>query len=421
MCCKTALQLSQILSDFTPHAASYTPLSATDQQCVNDRDVLGLFLSGAGLSGTLPKQMSALTGLQILLLGQNPGLAGVWPASLEPLGLQVLDVQNTSLLACQTEPTSRQLSESSCQLPAWLEYSTLYSDSMPGQIGMVCPRIFLSSTDKSDASLSTLWQLLAVEEQLSPGGAVSCSVGFFKAAGCSCAAEGHVVTAPTRLDCSNAATNQMPEGQLSSSCGSSAQWDSARAIEAADSSIWICAEPAADPAVINHDKTVRLRIIILLTALPILVLATGYLVFRWRKASLKASVKGNTGGPAGGELTMQAKRSRFPGTPSIALTKGRGVLAVSDVMVTWVVTDVEGSTQLWEWNPAVMGAAVEQHNVILRGLLEQHGGHEVRTDGDSFTLAFHDAADAVAYCIQVLWVVAGVCGLHCTALSCPFI
>eukprot|EP00879_Flechtneria_rotunda_P033594 GHRR01037223.1.p1 GENE.GHRR01037223.1~~GHRR01037223.1.p1 ORF type:complete len:116 (+),score=22.79 GHRR01037223.1:561-908(+) len=86
-----------------------------------------------------------------------------------------------------------------------------------------------------------------------------------------------------------------------------------------------------------------------------------------------------------------------------------------------VVTDVGGSTQLWEWNPAVMGAAVEQHNVILRGLLEQHGGHEVRTDGDSFTLAFHDAADAVAYCIQVLWVVAGVCGLHCTALSCPFI
>lgn len=66
-----------------------------------------------------------------------------------------------------------------------------------------------------------------------------------------------------------------------------------------------------------------------------------------------------------------------------------------------VVTDVEGSTQLWEWDSVVMGAAVEQHNVVLRGLLDQYGGHEVRTDGDSFTLAFHDAADAVAYCIQV--------------------
>lgn len=38
----------------------------------------------------------------------------------------------------------------------------------------------------------------------------------------------------------------------------------------------------------------------------------------------------------GGEMTMVAKRSRFPGTPSIALAKGRGVLAVSEVLVTWV-------------------------------------------------------------------------------------
>lgn len=71
-----------------------------------------------------------------------------------------------------------------------------------------------------------------------------------------------------------------------------------------------------------------------------------------------------------------------------------------------VATDVEGSTQLWEWDPVVMGAAVEQHNVVLRRLLEQHGGHEVRTDGDSFTLAFHDATDAVAYCIQVSMITA---------------
>lgn len=39
---------------------------------------------------------------------------------------------------------------------------------------------------------------------------------------------------------------------------------------------------------------------------------------------------------ANGELTMVAKRSRFPGTPSIALAPGKGVLAVSEVLVTWV-------------------------------------------------------------------------------------
>lgn len=38
---------------------------------------------------------------------------------------------------------------------------------------------------------------------------------------------------------------------------------------------------------------------------------------------------------------------------------------------------------------------------VMRGLLPEYGGHEVRTDGDSFTLAFHDAIDAVEYCLKV--------------------
>lgn len=61
---------------------------------------------------------------------------------------------------------------------------------------------------------------------------------------------------------------------------------------------------------------------------------------------------------------LTAKQGRFPGTPSIALSKGKGVLALSDVLVTWVVTDVEGSTQLWEWEPAVMDEAIELHNQV---------------------------------------------------------
>ncbi len=48
-----------------------------------------------------------------------------------------------------------------------------------------------------------------------------------------------------------------------------------------------------------------------------------------------------------------------------------------------------------------MGRAIELHNAALRGLLEEHCGHEVRTDGDSFTLAFHDGVDAVEWCLQV--------------------
>lgn len=47
---------------------------------------------------------------------------------------------------------------------------------------------------------------------------------------------------------------------------------------------------------------------------------------------------------ANGEMTLMAKRSRFPGTPSIALAKGRGVLAVSEVLVTWVSSHVFTTT-----------------------------------------------------------------------------
>jgi hypothetical protein len=34
--------------------------------------------------------------------------------------------------------------------------------------------------------------------------------------------------------------------------------------------------------------------------------------------------------------TLAAKRSRFPGTPSISLASGQGMLSLSDIMVTWV-------------------------------------------------------------------------------------
>lgn len=44
---------------------------------------------------------------------------------------------------------------------------------------------------------------------------------------------------------------------------------------------------------------------------------------------------------------------------------------------------MEGSTQLWEWDTEVMGEAVELHNSVLRGVLEEHGGHEVCTHQSS--------------------------------------
>jgi class 3 adenylate cyclase len=40
--------------------------------------------------------------------------------------------------------------------------------------------------------------------------------------------------------------------------------------------------------------------------------------------------------------------------------------------VTLVVTDVEGSTELWEWDYAVMTLAQEVHDSVMRSLIGRY-------------------------------------------------
>jgi predicted ATPase/class 3 adenylate cyclase len=63
--------------------------------------------------------------------------------------------------------------------------------------------------------------------------------------------------------------------------------------------------------------------------------------------------------------------------------------------VTFLFTDVESSTRLWEDHPTEMEAALRQHDTILRSAIEQHGGYVFSTAGDSFAAAFGRAADAL--------------------------
>src|SRR5690349_13356142 len=65
--------------------------------------------------------------------------------------------------------------------------------------------------------------------------------------------------------------------------------------------------------------------------------------------------------------------------------------------VTFVLTDIEGSTRLWETVPEAMEAALERHNRIVPEVIEGHGGVVVtsRGEGDSFFAAFASAVAAV--------------------------
>jgi predicted ATPase/class 3 adenylate cyclase len=64
--------------------------------------------------------------------------------------------------------------------------------------------------------------------------------------------------------------------------------------------------------------------------------------------------------------------------------------------VTFLFTDVEGSTKLWEQDPEVMRLALECHDELLRSAIEEHGGHVFSRAGDSFAAAFGRVGDAVA-------------------------
>lgn len=70
-------------------------------------------------------------------------------------------------------------------------------------------------------------------------------------------------------------------------------------------------------------------------------------------------------------------------------------------MVALVSTDVEGSTELWEWDRDAMDAATKLHDRVMRSKLSQFHGYEVNTEGDSFLLAFHEPADAIAWAVTM--------------------
>ena len=64
--------------------------------------------------------------------------------------------------------------------------------------------------------------------------------------------------------------------------------------------------------------------------------------------------------------------------------------------VTFLFTDIEGSTARWEGQPEAMRVAFARHDALLRAAIVEHGGHVVKTMGDAFHAAFARTPDALA-------------------------
>jgi predicted ATPase/class 3 adenylate cyclase len=63
--------------------------------------------------------------------------------------------------------------------------------------------------------------------------------------------------------------------------------------------------------------------------------------------------------------------------------------------VSFLFTDLESSSRLWEEHPEAMKAALARHDALLREAVEAHGGHVVKTTGDGVHTVFATARDAI--------------------------
>jgi class 3 adenylate cyclase len=63
--------------------------------------------------------------------------------------------------------------------------------------------------------------------------------------------------------------------------------------------------------------------------------------------------------------------------------------------ITFLFTDIEGSTRLWELDRTLMQAALARPDKLMRTNIEYNGGYVFKNVGDAFCAAFQTAGDAM--------------------------
>ncbi len=100
---------------------------------------------------------------------------------------------------------------------------------------------------------------------------------------------------------------------------------------------------------------------------------------------------------ARGELTVDRLAS-----PTQQIAEGAFVAAAAlpRGTITFLFTDVEGSTRLWEQHPVAMRKALAGHDALLHQIIQAHGGVIFKAVGDGVHAAFARAPDALAAAIE---------------------
>ena len=91
-------------------------------------------------------------------------------------------------------------------------------------------------------------------------------------------------------------------------------------------------------------------------------------------------------------------------------------------VTTFLFTDIEGSSRLWEHEPERMRVALARHDMLSRNIVTAHGGVVVKMVGDGMHAAFDDPLQAIAAVVSLQHELAATekfgvplrvrCGLH---------
>lgn len=92
--------------------------------------------------------------------------------------------------------------------------------------------------------------------------------------------------------------------------------------------------------------------------------------------------------------------NRVSVSPRAVQCHTRPVDVVPTGVVTFLFTDVEGSTRRWERDAAEMRVALAEHDAVVRDAIGRHGGYVFATGGDSVAAAFTDPVHALRAAID---------------------
>lgn len=128
--------------------------------------------------------------------------------------------------------------------------------------------------------------------------------------------------------------------------------------------------------------------------------ASGYVLKTADAAEITAAVSRIAAGealfaPAVSRMVLAELRDRVPALPA-------GV-------VTFLLTDIEDSSRLWDTHPRAMETALERHDAVVAEAVKENGGVLIRSkgEGDSTFAVFARASDAVVAAHQIQQAISG--------------